>query len=340
MESPLVSVLMCFYNEKEDFLRKSIESILNQSYKKIEFIIIGDCPPNNLPEVVKAYQLNDSRIVFYENPQNLGLTKSLNIGLSKCKGKYIVRMDADDISLPDRIEKQVRFMEKHPDLIASGGCAYAIDEEDHITHRISVSTRFHRILKTTVTASPILHPSAIIRRNSDFHIEYDESFKYAQDYALWVAILEKYLRGISNINSPVIKYRYSSGQIFKKHKDEQKDCADRLLKRIEKLYDITIRSEYNDVWETLLRNRDLQESQLNIYEEFIRVFRRDNTRVKAFIIKHISNILIINYLSIKKRGHVKSLASVNYILTSLEESCFDIKFLLASMRLDTAKLFS
>ena len=125
---PSVSVIMSTYKEKEKFLREAIESILNQSFQDFEFIIILDNPDNELHiSIIEEYALKDKRIRFYKNETNLGLTQSLNIGLSLAKGKYICRMDADDISENNRIELQKYYLEENNfDLI--GGITQIIDE--------------------------------------------------------------------------------------------------------------------------------------------------------------------------------------------------------------------
>src|SRR5690606_3913282 len=121
LEVPLVSVIMSVYNEPEIWLAESIDSILSQTYKEFEFFIVNDNPENlTLAKVLQLYEDNDSRVRIIKNEVNIGLTKSLNKALSLVKGKYIIRMDADDVSLPQRFEKQVTFMEENPNIIASG----------------------------------------------------------------------------------------------------------------------------------------------------------------------------------------------------------------------------
>ena len=111
--NPKVTVLMPVYN-CEKYLRESIESILNQTFKDFEFLIINDGSSDKSAEIVESY--NDNRINFVQNEKNIGLAASLNRGLDIAKGEYIARMDADDISLPERLEKQVRFMETNPQI--------------------------------------------------------------------------------------------------------------------------------------------------------------------------------------------------------------------------------
>ena len=108
---PKLSVVMSVYNEPTEWITQSIDSILNQTFRDFEFIIINDNPEREENEsLLNSYSQKDKRIVVIKNEQNLGLTKSLNIGINEAKGDYIVRMDADDYSFPERFEKQVQFM--------------------------------------------------------------------------------------------------------------------------------------------------------------------------------------------------------------------------------------
>ena len=108
---PLVSVLMSNYKTPVSYLKKSIESILNQSTTDLEFVIVNDGSKDNSRQVIYEYAQIDSRIVVVENEQNIGLPRSLNKGIEYCNGEYIARMDTDDICYPDRLEKQVAYMD-------------------------------------------------------------------------------------------------------------------------------------------------------------------------------------------------------------------------------------
>ena len=109
---PVISVIMPVYNTKEKFLREAVESILNQTFTDFEFIIINDGSDSITEDIILSYK--DLRIKYLKNEQNLGIVQSLNKAVKTAKGKYIARMDADDISMPHRLEKQYEFMENHP----------------------------------------------------------------------------------------------------------------------------------------------------------------------------------------------------------------------------------
>src|SRR3990172_12530717 len=128
MNNPVITVLMSAYNA-EKYLREAIESILNQTFKDFEFIIINDCSTDKTKKIIEEYANKDARIKLINNATNLGLTKSLNIGLKEARGEYVARLDADDVALPERLEKQYEFMNKNRDITLTGAWAEKIYEE-------------------------------------------------------------------------------------------------------------------------------------------------------------------------------------------------------------------
>ena len=123
----VVSVIMSVFKEPQEYLKHSIDSILTQSFKDFEFIIICDNPSDkNICNFLKVYKSIDYRIKLVINPTNMGLTKSLNIGLKLASGKYIARMDADDICMHERLYKQVAYLENNPEISVCGTNRYYI----------------------------------------------------------------------------------------------------------------------------------------------------------------------------------------------------------------------
>ena len=126
--SPSISVVMSVYNG-ERYIRESVESILNQTYRDFEFILMDDASKDRTASLCRGYQKKDPRIRFYSNRENLGLTASLNKGIALAKGKWIARMDSDDVSVPERFEKQMAFLKKNPAVKLLGTRGYMVDEE-------------------------------------------------------------------------------------------------------------------------------------------------------------------------------------------------------------------
>lgn len=211
MNRPLISVVMGTYNRGggEDLLEQALLSILNQTEKRFEFIIINDGSTDNTAEILKKYQALDGRIKVLTNEENKGLVYSLNRGFDEAKGKYIARMDDDDLSLPTRFEKQVKFLEKHPNITATG-CAFSFDRNKSNLNVFPSDPNAAKLL--TFKKVPVVHPCAMIRR--DFveknKIRYVDTYLYAEDMPFWREVIFKYGGLISNLREVLLIKRYSS----------------------------------------------------------------------------------------------------------------------------------
>lgn len=188
---PAISIIMSVYNGAK-YLREAIDSILNQTFTDFEFIIINDGSTDKTGEILKQY--DDDRIVMIHNNENIGLTKSLNKGIQISKGKYVARMDGDDISMAERIEKQVQFMEKNKNVEVLGTDYYTIDESGkRIEAKLRIPYTSEEIKKYIFLFNPFVHSSIMIRRSVIEELGiYDERFELAQDYELILRILSKY----------------------------------------------------------------------------------------------------------------------------------------------------
>jgi len=161
IKKPLVTIYMPVFNASP-YLNQSIDSILNQSYSNFEFIIVDDASTDNSWKIIKSYAKKDSRIIAIKNQINLGVSLTSNIAISKAKGKFLARMDADDISFNDRIEKQVKFLTKNPKNIAVGGQCVVIDEFDNIIGNKNFPTQPRQLKDMIFWAIPIQQPSMMI----------------------------------------------------------------------------------------------------------------------------------------------------------------------------------
>ena len=186
----LITVLMSVYNTEERWLRAAVDSILRQTIEDFEFIIVTDCPSDNSVNIIKEYAIKDRRIRLIENENNMGLTKSLNRGLGLAKGKYIARMDADDISLPYRFERQVRYLEDHEEAVAVGCRCSTTNTRIPVLNDWIDDTEIMRIRMLFRNAG-LPHPTAMIRHEvlKSNSLRYTEWVKKSQDYKLWVDLL-------------------------------------------------------------------------------------------------------------------------------------------------------
>ena len=217
----MISIIMSTYKEEENLLRESIESLLNQTYKDFEFIIILDFPDNNLHKrIIEEYSKIDNRIRFFVNEKNLGLTGSLNRGLSLAKGEYIARMDADDISLPNRLEKQIEYLNKYShDLI--GGITQMIDEEGNSIYSIQkVPTDFNKIKKALRYGQCIAHPTWLGKKEVFDCLNGYRNIPLCEDFDFTLrAVLNGFK--ISNLNETVLKYRMTKNSISRNNLYDQ-----------------------------------------------------------------------------------------------------------------------
>jgi len=223
---PEVSVVMPVYNG-EKYLREAIESILNQTFKDFEFLIIDDCSEDRSIEIIKSY--HDKRIKLLKNNQHLGISRSCNKGIESAKGKYIARMDCDDISLPERLKKQVLFMEKNPHIAACSTWVEVFGKEKDIW---KFPLDPEEIKCYLLFCSSLTHPGAIIRRYifTEERILYDHTFDDSEDHELWVRIAEKF--PMANLGEILIKYRKHDTQVSTGRKEEQILKTEKILKKL------------------------------------------------------------------------------------------------------------
>lgn len=221
MGEPLISVVMSVYNDR-NFLQDALDSILAQSEGNFEFIIVDDASTDGTAEMIKSYK--DQRIRLYVNSENMGLTKNLNKGLKLAKGRYIARMDGDDISYPDRFRKQLEYLEKHRDIMLVSCWTRFIGE----SHLIVDMKETPEQLRAMMLLRPVLmHPGFMMRRELlEKGFLYDESFRTTQDYDFQVRVSEKYPVGL--VNEILLDYRVHKKQVSSSRNAEQSRNADRV----------------------------------------------------------------------------------------------------------------
>lgn len=211
MKTPEISIIMSVYNG-EEYLRETIESIIGQTFKEWELVAVNDCSSDLTSSILEEYASKDERIKVYNNEVNLKLPTSLNKAISLSSGKYIARMDADDICLPDRFEKQYKFMEENKDVdlsscrfltlkngsYASGGCGGRCDNDS--------------IRAMLLVTNPILHPGVIIRAQKLKSLNYDVTLTCTEDLELWTRMVMQNMK-ICILPEYLLIYRLHDKQI-------------------------------------------------------------------------------------------------------------------------------
>ncbi|MGG4036979.1 glycosyltransferase family 2 protein [Heyndrickxia ginsengihumi] len=211
MSNALVTVFMTVFNG-ENYIKSSLESILNQTYKNIEILIFDDGSKDNTNNIIKSYK--DSRIKLITNPRNMGIPYNRIKGLELAKGKYLAIMDADDISLPYRIQEQVNYMENNPNILAAGSFAKIFGKKFN-NPVIKPNINPEEISVALMFYNPLVNSTAIFRLDKvkKFGINYNPNYFVAQDYDFWAQLSKK--GKISNIPKVLLKYRFGHNNITK-----------------------------------------------------------------------------------------------------------------------------
>lgn len=211
--SPKVTVVMSVYNEAE-YISTAIESILKQTFEDFEFQIIDDGSTDRTPEIIKHYAEQDDRIKYLVNDINKGLPASLNKGIERASGKYIARMDADDVSLPNRFEKQVRYLDSKPDAHVVGSYTYLIGLDGEFIGEQSYPRGGRSVDRLKQQGPGVVHPSVMMKKASLHQVGgYREPFTYAQDLDLWIRMADEFGSSfLQIIPEPLLKYRVTPGQ--------------------------------------------------------------------------------------------------------------------------------
>lgn len=291
---PLVSVIMPAYNT-EKYISEAIDSILNQTYKNFELFIIDDCSTDRTVEIIKTY--NDARIRFIYNEKNYGLVYSLNKCINLAKGKYIARMDSDDVSLPERLSEQVEFMELKPDVSIIGTAFRYSDTKEVVQHPEGNDLIKIQLLNNTAFG----HPTVMIRKNDliNTNLFYDHSFFPAEDYELWTRMAEKGLK-MANLPTVGLIYRRHNAQISSSKQEQQSLLTENIRQKHRAFY-----------FREVLDSKEVDfigNYSLSIYESMSFVFKlwsvnaSENYFKRSFFNKYLSQYLIqrLNKYELKK----------------------------------------
>jgi glycosyltransferase involved in cell wall biosynthesis len=202
MTAPAVSVLMPAFNS-EQYIREAIESILGQSYSDFELLVVDDHSTDSTADIVREYCERDARIRALRNEGVKGIVGALNTGLALARGEYIARMDADDVSLPTRLERQHDFLEEHHDISVCGTNMELFGAQQFVWRLPQDHEAIRAGLIFTVL---IAHATVMMRKTAleEYHYRYDADYGYAEDYELWSRLSERYRFA----NLPDVLYRY------------------------------------------------------------------------------------------------------------------------------------
>jgi len=230
--SSRLSILTTVYNGSS-FIEEAVNSVLKQTYKDWEFIIIDDCSEDSSYNILKQYEEKDDRIKLYRMERNYGQTICLNFGISKCSGEYIVRFDIDDLMLPQRLEVQAKFMENNHEYGLCGSFVKVIDNNSNYISTFHTAINDKSIRENLMRSPSFYHPSVMIRKSVlDLVGGYDIFLTYSQDYKLWLSIQQ--VAKVYNIPEPLTIYRfdYKFRSVMKIKYQKKNSIALRLFYRL------------------------------------------------------------------------------------------------------------
>ena len=230
MTQPTVSVLMSVF-DGEKFLREALDSVLAQSLSDLELLVVDDGSRDGTPAILREYADRDERVRVLTNAENIGLTRSLNHGLAAARGAFVARMDADDVSAPNRLEAQVTFLDRNPEIGLLGSAARLIDETGVPIRAQRPPLRDLRIRWRSLFENCFVHSSVVLRREilAKHRLTYDEAFRTAQDSELWSRLLD--VTRAANLRAALVSLRLHPQSVSSAHSEEQRRNQDQVALR-------------------------------------------------------------------------------------------------------------
>ena len=232
IENILVSVIIPCYNAKR-FVAVAVRSIMEQAYRNLEILCCDDCSTDETLAILQRLSAEDSRIKILRNETNLGVVDTLNKLVREASGVYIARMDADDISLPDRIARQLAFMQQNLQADFCGCNAFHINEAGKTIGKSTLPDSYDDIKSFLPYYSTFYHPTIFARTEVLKQTPYDKDFAHAEDYELWCRLIfEKGMRG-ENLQERLLKYRINSQGVSKQNTEKQMENSAKIFDKYE-----------------------------------------------------------------------------------------------------------
>lgn len=269
---PEISVIMCVYNTNEKYLREAIESILSQSFADFELIIVNDGSEPYVRDVILSYR--DNRIKYYENKTNLGIVASSNLAIEKALGKYIAKMDSDDIAHTQRLQIQYEYMENHTDTGVVGAVAQFINSRENSPAPPWINLKYPHVFTSKDIENANLfdycsmcNSSAFMRRDLfEKFGKYSPSDSYCEDFAFWLRLIGK--TKIENIPKVLVYYRYHDNNATLLHKTRNEIKSEFLRLKYQKaIYNINTHGIFK-IWLKRYNKRKISASELRRYIDY------------------------------------------------------------------------
>lgn len=291
-EKPLVSVIMPSYNTPRQYLIEAVRSVLCQTYSEFELLIIDDgskvLVQNEIAHIV------DSRVRVLVNPGNQGLSYSLNRGLRESAGKYIFRMDSDDKCVPNRLEKQIEYLEKHPDVAVVSTFAHTFGALDLIYRSSSEDSQIKAEL---LWKNPIVHPTVALRASAvkDDDIEYSTNYT-SEDYEIWSRLAFERQYKFAVISDELLYYRLHDGQITVTKHEKLLESEARILGRSFRQLGIAVSDHELDTYCKLRKYQKMDRDDLMVLSCMLKkVLDCKSKNISMIYLKKIYQKAIVRY---------------------------------------------
>lgn len=301
MKRPKISVVMSVFNG-EKYLEEAVESVLNQTFNNFEFIIVNDNSNDNSLELLNNYM--DPRIEIINNRVNLGLTKSLNKALDRAKGEYVARMDADDICMLDRFQKQVDYLDRNKDISILGGCIQYVGSKNEI---LKMPVTHSEIKCQQLFENVMAHPTIMMRQADmkKYSLKYDEHFLKTQDYDLWTRAIK--VLNFANLTDVILKYRIHDNQITITQNNTQSKFANEIIKRQLVELSVNLNDKDLNIYLDVLENGATDIIQFTKFEEvlfkIIQINKEKQIYNEKILYKAASKIFVKScYKALSKRN--------------------------------------
>jgi glycosyltransferase involved in cell wall biosynthesis len=315
MVQPIASVIMAAYNS-ELYIREAIDSILNQTLQDFELIVTDDCSTDRTAAILASY--NDNRVRILHNDKNQGAPFSRNLAIRSAHGKYIAILDADDISLPNRLREQVEFLEENQDISGTGSYVFEINSSGQKIRTVQHPIMAEHVKCSMLFRCSIVHSSAMIRR--DFfinnHLFYNETFPCSQDYEMWSRAV--FLGKFSNFPQYLTLYRCSETQMSVMRKETQFKQAERVYHSLFLKLGVELTEKEMELHSFLITQKPF-ETQKNISEiaDWARFIFKKNIEAKAFNKNDLANEILLRFLRFCKVNKVRFTKTI-YLLFKLQ----------------------
>lgn len=329
---PIISVIMTVYNS-EKYISEAVNSVLNQTFKDFEFIIVNDASTDTTLDILK--QFDDERIILLENNENKGTVFSANRAIRIAKGKYIARVDSDDVFLPEKLEKQFNYLEQNNNVSIVGCQAIIIDETGNEIKQNKWPVGFNNVLFEAFTnVSPVGNPMVLIRKSDLLEVGKYRDFFPAEDLDLWLRFI---LKGkvIDNLPDTLFLYRRHGSQGTKEKKDRMLKSREVIFNEfyknaIVKKHNIAIDDELLNRYANFRRLvKDVNPSEIigfsNIYLNLIAGIDGLNNINKPYLKKkfaewtfrHVGNKYFLSFLNTFKMASAIKINIIVYIVFML-----------------------